>query len=116
MGKGLFPLTAIDGMQVHFLDRLWIDAACVDAVTVRMRAWHIEGLGAAGTAEQVLCGARIKRVGAERIRALQQLETLGRHDQMQKTEQAADRAIALFDIEYRGGQDFEAHLAAMAAA
>src|SRR5471032_207485 len=50
--ESFFPLPPIDRVDVHFLDRSRVDAAYVHAESVGVRTRHIEGLAAAGAAEQ----------------------------------------------------------------
>src|ERR1700686_1019078 len=49
-----FPLAAIERRNGHFLDRSGVNAPCVDADAVRMRARHIERFDAAYGTEQML--------------------------------------------------------------
>src|SRR5450631_3098307 len=64
----------------------------------------------------MLGNLRVERIGRERFTTADQLEPVGRHDQMQISIFAADRAIAVRDFECRGRNYFEADAAAMTAA
>src|SRR5262249_22658304 len=61
------------------------------------------------------CDAGIEAVSGQRILAAQELECVGRHDEMQKTLFAANRAIALGDAR-QIRRYAKAHPPAMAAA
>jgi hypothetical protein len=54
-------------------------------------------MNAAGGAERMLRRAGVEAVGRQRILAAEQFELLRRHDQMQKSLLATDRAIAFCD-------------------
>ena len=58
----------------------------------------------------------VERIRRERIAAAQQLESLGRHDQVQKPDFAANGTVAFGNIEMRRRHDFEADAAAVATA
>src|SRR5690606_16664233 len=71
-----------------------IETTRVDVVAIRMRAGAAERVNAAGSAEAVFGNSGIEPVGDELLLALQQLEILRRHDQVDETLLRADRAIA----------------------
>ena len=58
----------------------------------------------------------IEGVRRQRIAAADELETIGRHDQMQEPVLAADGAIAVRDLDISRGRHFEAYSTAMTAA
>src|ERR1700722_430719 len=90
-----FPVTAVEGTHRHRLDAAAVDAACVDADAIGMRARNIKRLHAAGCAEQVFRDAGVERIGCERIAAAQQLEALGGYLVEQKSGFDARRGVAL---------------------
>ena len=57
------PVLAIKIFRLQRREVNIIDAACVDVDLVRIRAWHIERMDAAVSAERVLGHASVKRVG-----------------------------------------------------
>src|SRR5690242_11395446 len=93
-----------------------IEAARVDAVTMRMRTRNVERFHTAVFAEQVPRGAGVETVFGERVFALQQAEARSGHDEMQETRHAADRAVAFLHLRMRRRIHFETHAAAVAAA
>ncbi|MNC88494.1 hypothetical protein D3C83_43110 [compost metagenome] len=54
-------------------------------------------------------GARIERVGGQRLAPADQREAIGRHDEVQVSRFAADRAVALGHPDFRRRQHFEPH-------
>src|ERR1700744_440368 len=94
MRAALFPVASVERDYRHGLDTAGIDAARIDADAVRVRARNVERFHAASRAEQVFCDARVEGVGRERISAAEQFEAIFRHYQMQKSDFAANRAVA----------------------
>src|SRR5258706_1899233 len=68
----LLPLAAVEWLHLDALDRPPIETARVDAVTIRMRARHVERFDATGRAEQVLRGSGVECVGRQGISAPEQ--------------------------------------------
>src|SRR5690349_897657 len=60
-------------------------------------AWNIKRMNAAGGAKGVLGDASVEAIRRQRILAAKELEGIRRHDEMEKTFLAADRAVALGD-------------------
>ena len=58
----------------------------------------------------------VERVRRQRIAAADELETIGRHDQMQEPVLAADGSIAVGDLDFSRGRHFKAYATAMTAA
>ena len=73
------------------------EAAQVDVDLARIGPRRVERVDAAVAAELVLRDARVERVDSQVVGAGQQLELVGRHDEMQEALLAADRTIATFD-------------------
>src|SRR5205807_10607585 len=73
---------------------------------------HVERMHAAHPAERVLGDAGVERVGRKIVAPAQELEALGRHDEMQNALLGADRAVAHRDTVEIGG-DAEAHATAV---
>ena len=57
-----FPILAVEGFDGELLNRLRIEAADIHAVTIWVRARHVERLDAANLAEQMLGDAGIESV------------------------------------------------------
>ena len=53
---------AVERLDFYRLDRRVVQAADVDAEAVRVRSWHVEGLDAAGSAEEVLRRLRVEGI------------------------------------------------------
>src|SRR5207237_4643164 len=77
----LRAVLVVEGLDVDVLERRLIEAAHVDAVALGVGAWHVEGLDAAASAEQVPRRAGVEGVLAERVRAAEQPEPRARHAQ-----------------------------------
>ena len=104
----------VEDVRLNFCQVDIVEAANVDAEFVRVGSRHIEGLNAAMEAECMLCGPRVELISRELVLPAQQLETFGRHDEMQKALFGADRAVALGDVRQVGG-DTKSNPPAMAA-
>ena len=57
----------------------------------------------------------VERVRRQQIAAADELETIGRHDQMQEAVLTADGAVAVRDLDIGRRRDLEAHATAMTA-
>ena len=112
----ILPIGAVELGDGHILYGAGIDTADIDAITVGMGARHVEGLDTAMGAEGMFGGAGVKSIGSQCVHALQQPEPGFRHDEVQIGELGTNRAVAFDNLNYGGGLDLEAHLAAMAAA
>ncbi len=64
----------------------------------------------------MLGGVGVEAVRGQGVVAPKEPETLGGHDEMQKTRRGADGAVALGNLEPRGGIHLEADAAAVTAA
>jgi hypothetical protein len=112
----LFPIAAVERLHRHRFDGIAVDAARVDADPVRVRTGNVERLHAAGGAEEMLGDVRVERISRERLTAADQLEPIGRYDQMQIPVFVANGAIAVRDLELRRCDYFEADATAVTAA
>src|SRR6516164_10328524 len=72
-------------------------------------------MDAAVLAKGVLCGPGVELVGRQLVLAAEKLESLRRHDQMQKSFLRADRAVAIGHAR-EIGRDAKPHASAMASA
>src|SRR5215469_982978 len=80
-----------------------------------MRARHIEGLDPANRTEQVLRRVGIESVRGKYIAAGKQLETIRGHDEVQVARFAANRAIALGELQPCRCEHFESDSPAVTA-
>src|SRR5882724_6180378 len=109
------PVAAIEALRRDGERIETVKAAGVDVDLVRVGTRHIERMDAAHLAEMMLGDLGVELIGREIARALQQIEPLGRHDQVPDALLGADRAVADGDAVEVGG-DAEAYAAAMASA
>src|SRR5262245_36628731 len=109
------PVLSVLAHDGHVLERAFVEAARIHAVTVGMRARHVERFHAAYRAEEVARGAGVELVGGQNVGTGKQPEPLLRHDEMEVPRSRAHRAVALGDLDARGSERLEAHPAAMAA-
>jgi hypothetical protein len=116
LGAVSFPILPVEWGDRDCLYRARVEAAHVDAVTIGIRARHVEGFNPANFTEQMSGDTGIEHVGREGVGALQQFESRLRHDEMKKARLAADRAVALIRFDLRGREDFESHTPAVATA
>lgn len=89
-----FPVSSV---EFDDLERCWVDALETVDVHVdglRVRPWPIERVDPAVLAEVMLCGAGTERISGEALQAVQQLELLLGHDQVEETLLRADAAVA----------------------
>lgn len=93
----VLPVLAVERMYGQRSEIDTVKAADVDVNFVRVRAWDVKRMNAAGRAERVLGRAGVEPIGGQRIAAAQELELLRRHDQMQEALLGADRAVAAGD-------------------
>jgi hypothetical protein len=91
-----FPIAPIDLAQRYAGDGLGVYAVRIDAVPIRMRSGHIEGLDPTGGAEQVLGGTCVECVGGQRILARNKFEAICRDNQVFEASACTHRAIAHF--------------------
>src|SRR6202034_664579 len=76
----------------------------------------VEGLHAAGRAEEMLGGVRVEGICRERFAPAHQVESIGRYDQVQIPAFFAHGAVAVRDLELGRCGYFEADSAAVTAA
>ena len=112
----LFPVLAVERLNLQGPDTAGLQAADVDADPVRMGARHVERFDPAMAAESVLGDPRPEAVIGEVALAREQHETILRHDQVQEPGHATDRAVAVDDREVRRCAYRKAHATAVAAA
>src|ERR1044071_6359776 len=112
---GLLPVLSVLSHDGHLFERALVEAARIHAVAVGMGARDVERLHAACRAEQVSRRTGVERVGGERLRAGHEPEAFFRHDQMEVARSRTHRAVALGDLEARGGLRLATHAAAVAA-
>ena len=99
-----------EGSDIHIVQTTHIH---VDLIRIGTR--NVKRMNAAGRTKGVLGDAGIEAVCGERILAAKELERIQRHDEMEKTLFAADRAIAFgHPRKIRG--DAKAHASAMTTA
>src|SRR6266436_4179037 len=97
-GKCVFPIFALEQTpRPHRLRIVIIEATGVDAVVLGIGTWVIKRMDAAIPAECVLRHAGVEGVGAQRIGATENFESLIRHRQMEDALLDADRAVAFAD-------------------
>lgn len=101
------PLPVLPVERLEPYRRTGLQAACVDIVSVGVRARYVEGLDPAGAAKVVLGDAGIEGVGLKRILTGQEPELRARHDQVPMTGKGADRAIAVVTNERLRRLDLE---------
>src|SRR4051812_16402899 len=75
-GVVFLPVAAVDLGDLHARHGAGIETARVDAVSIGVRARHVERFHAAGGAEQVLRRAGVEGVLGERVPAREQPEAL----------------------------------------
>ena len=63
----------------------------------------------------MLGDVRVERIRRERLATADELESIGRHDQVEITGFVADGAIAVRNLELRRRNHFESHATAMTA-
>src|SRR6185436_19320914 len=112
----LLPVPAVDPAHARDLESSLVQAAHVDAVAVRVRARHVEGLDAAVRAEEVPRDFRVELVVGQRILAGEQPEILFLDEQVLVPRACAHRAVAIAHLECLRRLDLEAHAPAMATA
>ena len=88
------PLLAVDLNHCRSRHGSFIQAAHVDAVAIRMRAWNIERFDAAARAEKMLGSAGIELIGGQGILSGNEFEARGRDYEMQISRFAANGAVA----------------------
>ena len=81
----LFPIGAVEVFNRNLIKAALVQAIYIDAVTIRIRSWHVEGLDPAVPAKQVFSRPGIELVAAQIVRAAKQLEVIGRHDQVKES-------------------------------
>jgi hypothetical protein len=111
----VFPILAVKSRHRYFFDCSRIQAAHVNAVTVRMRSRHIERFDATCLTKHVLCHTGVEGVDRKRFRTLDESEAGFRHDQMKKPAFTTDRTVAFDRFDRSRRFDLESHTAAMAA-
>ena len=109
------PMTAVETGDRHRLDGVGVETPHVDADAVGVGARYVEGLDAAHRAEMMLRDSGVEGVGREHILALDQAESVPRHDQMQMGCHGADRTIAELRVDGGWCLHLETHPAAVAA-
>src|SRR4051812_34146004 len=114
--KLLLPIAPVASDGAHAGHGPRVQAARVHAVSVRMRARHVEGFDATYRTEQVARCAGVELVGGESGGIAQQPEMRGGHDQVQVTALSADRAVAVQNLDVGRSLHLESHPPAMAAA
>jgi len=115
-GFGGLAIAVVEGLDGDLREGRLIEAAEIDAVAVGVGARHVERFHPAAAAEQVPGTAGIEAVLAEHLRAAQQAETSARHDQVQVTAHAADRAVTFTHRHACRGLHLEGDRAAVTAA
>ena len=111
-----FPVGAVEGLHFDRLEAALVQAARVDVHAIGIRARDVEALDAAHRAEAMLRHAGVEGVFAEHVLAGEQAEARGRHDQVQESAHAAQRAVAVLDAQQARRVHLETHAAAMTAA
>src|SRR5262249_60291055 len=114
-GYCVFPMTAVELSDGERSDIHIFQASHIDVDLIGIRARNVKWMDAAAGAKRVLCNAGIEAIGRQRILAADELERILRHDEMQKTLFAADRAVALRHPRQIRGHA-KAHAPTMAAA
>ncbi len=105
----LFPIRAIERAHPDFPNVLRVDAACVYADALGVRAGHIERLDAAVCAKQMIGDTRVETITREVVLSPNQTEPRCRNDQMQVAAPSADRAIAFVHLQRARCVHLETH-------
>jgi hypothetical protein len=114
--RRLLPVLAVERLNHLGLDRARIEAARVDAETVRIGARDVERLDPASATEEMARHAGVEGVFNEHLGAGEQSKTRGRDDEMPERRHRADRAVAVMHQQVRGSIDLETDCSAVTAA
>lgn len=111
-----FPVLSVKSVDRDIKRHPIIDAPIRHRETVLIRPRHVKTLHAARFAKSMLRAARVERVLAHCVRALQEAKPRRRHNHVNIPTHRADGAIAI--LSFKGGRqvDFKTHCAAMASA
>src|ERR1700674_4128209 len=101
------PFATIERRNRHLLDRFRIDAPCVHADAIRMRARHVERFDAAHGTKQMLGRVSIETVGPERVAAAKQFKSIGGDHEVQVTGLAANGAVTFGYSQSLRGDDLK---------
>src|SRR5205085_478650 len=112
----LLPIAPIEFRRQHRAKIFGVEAAKIHAVAIGMRTWHVEGLDAAGAAEQMFGGTRVENIGRDFLLAGKQTKPRFRHDEMQIACHSADGTITGLDLHLVGSLYLKAHGTAVTAA
>jgi len=111
-----FPLPPVEIRNPNSGNGFRLEAADIDAHSVRIGARNIEGFDAAVGAESVPGDPGVEGVGGEIRLALDEAEPAGGNDQVEVGGHRADRTVTELDLELGGRIDFESNPTAVTSA
>ena len=111
-----FPLPPVEIRNPNFGNGFRLEAADIDADSVRIGARNIEGFDAAVGAESVPGDPGVEGVGGEILLALDEAEPASGNDQVEVGGHRADRTVAELDLELCGRIHLEPDFSTMASA